>query len=296
MNEFETNQNSATQPIQINQPNIPITPKNNNFYKYLFFVTVVLLLGLVAGFYFVLNNKINKLNITETSTNSTPTINLSSTTTPTSQESTLTEYDSTHNLYTNNKFGFSLIIPKSALSSVECKKEADSYRPASGLVPVTFFENNETIYLAADNFYSLIGEQRASDGRTNYSGCEKGKTTFDLVEKKHIDISSLKIYVTNVKNDTEIENYFKSKYGSGCRLGEKIESDTPGVYGLEILSDGKDLETSQCPINGSIEAMYSPTRNKLVIFSLGQACNLSKSTSFGGACDDTKIVKSLKFL
>ncbi len=307
MEEIKTNQESTTQPIQFNQPDTPITPKNNNIYKYLFFVTVVLLLGLVVGFYFILNNKINQLSNKQTvDIVSTPTqkINISNEITPTSiptiasTESTLVQKDANNYIYTNNKFGFSLSIPKFIISSVNCKKEPDSYRPTSGLVPIAFFENNDTIYLAADNFYQLTGEQKTPDGRSNFSGCEKLKTTFDLIEEDRAsaNIASLKIYASNIKNDIELENYLKSKYGSGCKLGKKTITETNGIYTVEILSDGKDPGESNCPINFLITSLYNPTKEKLVIFELGQDCNLVKDQSISSECEDTKIIKSLKFL
>lgn len=301
MEEINTNQIPVSQPSISNLP----TQNNKNIYKYLFFIAIVVLLGVIVGFYFLLNNKIKQLE-TKQIVEITPAVEEISTiptkteVTPTtkSTESTLVEKDANNNLYTNNKIGFSLIIPKLTLSSIECKKEADSYRPASGLVPVTFFENNETIYLAADNFYHLTGEQKIYQGQgytTNFSGCEKLKTSFDLIEKDRIssaNVSSLKIYATNIKNDSELESYFKSKYGAGCRLGEKTLSGKD-TYTVKILGDGKGLDESQCPINFAIVTQYNPIKGKLVIFELGQACNLTRE--YTGGCDDLEIMKSFKF-
>jgi hypothetical protein len=309
MEEIKTNQDFVAQSAQINQPDIPITPRNNNIYKYLFFIAIVILLGVIVGFYYVLNNKIDKLSnkqITDITSIPTQKINIDSEITPTnvptiaSTKSTLVQKDANNNLYTNNKFGFSLVIPKSAISAIECRKESDSYRPNIGSVPIAFFENDDIVYLAADNFYRLTGEQKTSDGRSNFSGCEKLKTTFKLIETDRVSsdrFASLKIYATNIKNDDELESYFKSKYGLGCRLGEKNLSDIPNVYNVKILSDGKDLVESQCPINFAITTEYNPIKGKLVIFELGQACNLYQDNHIGGGfCYDTDIVKSLKFL
>ena len=305
MEEIKTNQDPVSQSIQFNQPNVPVTPRNNNIYKYLFFIAVVLLLGVVAGFYFVLNNKINQLSNKQTvelTSDSTQLIDTNDETIPTiiptvaSTESTLVQKDANNNLYTNNKFGFSLVVPKLAIDSIECKKESDSYRLASGLVPVTFFENKDIIYLASDYFYRLTGEQK-TDGRSNFSGCEKLKTTFDLIEKgrqeSEFSIASLKIYTTDIKNDTEIEDYFKTIYGTGCRLGKKTLSDIPDIYNVKMLGDYKGLDETECDNNGRIETFYSPTKAKLVIFELGQDCVLSKNLS--GVCYDSEILKSFKF-
>lgn len=57
MEEININQTPVSQP---NISDLP-TQKNNSIYKYLFFIAIAVLLGVVVGFYFLLNNKINKL-------------------------------------------------------------------------------------------------------------------------------------------------------------------------------------------------------------------------------------------
>lgn len=283
----------GSQSTQVNQPS-----STNNPYKYLFFITVFILLATVGAFYFVLNNKINQIKSDQiTHKTSTEEITQTPTLTPqptlNKQESTLTEYDSNYNLYTNHKFGFSLLVPKLALSSAECKKTADSYRPSSELTPITFFKNKDTIYLAADYFYHLTGEQKTPEGKSNFSGCEKLQTNFNLIENdKMSDIASLKIYTTNVKDDNSLGEYLKSKYGSGCKVGEKTQSSIADVYNVKILGDGKDLGESDCPINFMVDVKYNPTKGTVVIFELGQSCNLYQ----GQDCVDSKVVSSLKFL
>jgi len=89
-----------------------------------------------------------------------------------------------------------------------------------------------------------------------------------------------------------LEQFIKSKYGSGCSLGDKTQSPTADIYNVKILGDGKDLEESQCPINFMVDTKYNPTKGVVVIFELGQACNLSQNQD----CADSKIVSSLKFL
>lgn len=307
MDEIKTNQDSVSQSSYSNQPNSSITPKNNT-YKYLFFVAIIILLSVIIAFYFVLNNKINQLSnkqTVDTTTTTTQKINTSIKISPTSiptitfTESKLVQKDANNNLYINNKFGFSLVVPKLATGSIECKKGPDSYIPTYGLVPIAFFENDDTIYLAANNFYRVTDDRSTEDNPNNPGICEKLKTTFDLIEKDRVsggNISSLKIYATNIKNDNELESYFKSKYGSGCRLGKKTLSEIPDVYTVEISSDGNDLDESNCPINFALVTKYNPIKRKLVIFELGQACNLDKGQSIGSGCNDQEIMKSFKFL
>lgn len=305
MEEINTNQTPVSQP---NISDLPVQ-NNKNIYKYLFIGSTFLILGIIIVFYFYLKSKIYELPSFSTST-PIPTQTeidqkniVKNETTPTRIpttkyiESTLAEYNADNYLYTNNKFGFSLIVPKLTLSTIECKKEVDSDRPAIGLASVKFFENNETIYLAADNFSRLTGSLKTIDGKNTSSGygCEKLKTNFELIEKdkRFWDyISSLKIYATNIKNDNELESYLKSKYGLCSKLEEKTSSSND-TYSVKILGDGKGLE-SKCPHNFAIVTEYNPTKGKLVIFELGQACNLRKD--YTGGCDDLEIIKSFKFI
>lgn len=293
-NSFRENVNSttmATEPTFAQKPR-----KNANWLK-------VVLFGVLLGLTFWLgmmvkektiitpektvNNKINDEAIPTVMPTVTPVVTSN---TNSSLESNLVEKDAENNLYTNNKFGFSLIVPKFTLSSVECKKETDSYRPALGLVPLGYFENDNVVYLAANYFYSLTGEQITPEGKSNFSGCEGKTTTFDLIEKNRLNsgnIANFKIYAANIKNESELENYFKSKYGLGSKLGKKTESKSQGTYDIEILSESD--------LGFVISAMYNPEKGKLVIFEFLQACNLTHDQPTNNSCDDMGIVESLRF-
>ena len=246
-------------------------------YKYLFFITLILLLGVLVGLYFFLNYKDSQSNTVSPDRANSPTqiptdnkINPTLVPTTTSTKSTLTEKDANDNLYTNNRFGFSLTIPKFVTSST-CGEQK---------FPTMYFESKDIIYLAPESFYLP-------------NPCQKNTTTLEQIENKNnYSLSKLKIYAAAVKNDTELEQFIKSKYGSGCSLGGKTQSPTADIYKVKILGDGKDLEESQCPINFMVDTKYNPTKGVVVIFELGQACNLSQNQD----CADSKIVSSLKFL
>ena len=284
------NQIPTLQPVLTPEP-----VKNSNVFKYLFFVSIIVLLGVIVGFYYVLNNKISKLS-EEKTTEVANQITVEPTAKPTiSQDSTLSSLDINNNLYTNSKFGFSLIIPKTINGPI-CEKSEDSYGiGGSEKRNLTFFENEDTVYLTGNYFYKVTGGETTSKGNYIYTGCQKETVTLqNFSQKYNTEITPvLKIYATNVNGDNEIEQFIKSKYGSGCRLGEKTQSNTPGIFDLKILSDGKGLDESTCPINFAIKTKYEQTKGKLVIFELGQSCNLMKNTS--GNCYDLDVVNSLKF-
>ena len=67
MENIENNQ--VPQESQFIQPSQPVQPtppiKNNNIFKYLFIASIILLLGVIIGFYFLLNNKIKQLEPTQ---------------------------------------------------------------------------------------------------------------------------------------------------------------------------------------------------------------------------------------
>ena len=305
---------NTTQSTNINQSNTLEQPtKNNNTYKYLFFISIIILVGVIIGFYLILNNKITQLsnkqtnNLTSTQTKTDQEIitenEIISTVIPTvvSTEPTLTENDANNYLYTNNKIGFSLVVPKTFASDKEnCKKVDDSYQAYMGIAPVTFFENGDTFYFAGKYFYRLTGEQKITTGSggayiTKFSGCQKEDVSLASI-KNNSYTTVFKFYTANVKNDNELENYIKSKYGTGCKLGEKTLSSN-GTYSVKILGDGKELGETQCPINFMIDTEYNPTKGKVVIFELGQDCSFNKEiTPSYGKCTALEIVKSLKFL
>jgi len=294
-----------------NQPIIEIQSKKN-IYKYLFFVSIIVLLGVIIGFYFLLNNKIKQLETKQTTNTTsaiekTTDISIATEITPTviptpkSIESTLTEYDSNNYLYTNNKFGFSLVVPKTFASDKEnCKKVGDSYRTYIGTAPVTFFEDGDTYYFAGKYFYKLTGEQKitAEDGSYSlkFSGCQKENVSLNSIKDNSYNSYNtvFKFYAVEVKDDNELENYIKSKYGTGCRLGEKTLS-SDDTYSVKILGDGKDLDNTLCPINFMVDTEYNPIKGKVVIFELGQDCSFNKETDYSGTCTALEIVKSLKF-
>lgn len=275
--------------------------KKANIYKYLFFIVLIILLIIFIGPYLisVLNKKLTRLVSNVVYTERMEKIN-QSTPIPTtkSDKSTLSVYGDNY-LYTNKKIGFSLIVPKEFASDKEnCQKVDDSYQALIGIAPVTFFEDGDTFYFAGKYFYRLTGEQKVPSGNGGYynskfSGCEKEDVSISSIKDSSYT-TVFKFYAANVKNDNELENYIKSKYGSGCRLGEKTLF-SPDTYSVKILGDGKGLDESQCPINFMIDTKYNPTKGKVVIFELGQACNFNKEINSTGSCTALEIARSITF-
>lgn len=276
----DINQTLETQPIQPISTLEPV--KDKNIFKILFIVSLVVILGIIIAFYFILNSKINQSSNkktaeitsvpTQTITNNEiiPTSVPAIISTTKSTESTLVEKDANNNLYTNNKFGFSLILPKTIEEST-CQKSEGSYGLGGNeKVALNFFENGDTVYLAGNYFYNVSGGKTTSAGNYIYTDCQKIESTFDSIDKKAAKGGSdaLKIYAANVKSDDELEQFIKSKYGSGCSLGEKTVGE--GDFSIvKITGDGKPLDETKCVANG-MKIDYSQLKNKAVIFEVGQ--------------------------
>jgi hypothetical protein len=116
-----------------------------------------------------------------------------------------------------------------------------SYRPEAALVPVRVFENANTIYIAAEYYYELAGES-CQDGRCTYAECTKVMNTWALLQdSENMHQQMWKLVVEKVQDDEELDVFIKSRYGMGCKLGEKKSARQQGVYevGIEEEREGE---------------------------------------------------------
>jgi len=209
--------------------------------------------------------------------------------------SNLTSIDQTWDLYTNHKYGFSIKIPKKMFHGYgsECEWEIDSYRPKGGIVPVKIFEG-ENIYISSEYFYELTGES-VRNNIHYYSGCDKVINSLShLKNDKYFQQQSWEFVVRDITNDSELENFIKERYGSGCKLGSKNPSSQSGVFDISIQGDGKDLEETKCPLNYMTVLKYYPKNEIAISWNLGQAYTFVSDESYQNTCDQ-KMVDSFKF-
>ncbi len=242
-----------------------------------------------------LENQITLLEQSETPKNepNSPATNTEPTTTDTA--STINSVDQTWNKYTNHKYGFSIKVPKKMYHGYgsACEWKTDSYRPKNGIVPVKIFED-ENIYISSEYFYELTGET-IRDNIHYYSGCEKvANSLARLKDDKYFQQQSWKFVIRDIDNDTQLENFIKERYGSGCKLGEKNSSDQSGVFDVSILGDGKDLEDTECPLNYMTVLKYYPAKNKAISWDLGQASTFVADENYQNIYDQ-EMVNSFKF-
>lgn len=204
---------------------------------------------------------------------------------------TLTSIDNTWNLYTNNQLGFSMQIPK---TTSEYGGSCVSGKLSNSSVPVKIFNDNQSIYITTEYFYEFpvnnicqktinslnIVDQRANQWKNG------GKDNLIVPKNWHI-------ITANINNDSELENFIKINYGSGCKLGSKSLSPA-GVYDVKVDGDGLELDVSKCPINYIYALKYSPEFHKIASWGIGQEVVFS-SDNYKQSYD-ADMVNSFKFV
>ena len=99
----------------------------------------------------------------------------------------------------------------------------------------------------------------------------------------------------DIHSDDELDAFIKSRYGSGCSLGEQVASGQDGVYDVRILGDGKDLSETLCPLNYVTVVKYFPGGNKAIAWDLGQGPMFAGDVAYAVVYDQ-QMVDSLWFL
>jgi hypothetical protein len=103
------------------------------------------------------------------------------------------------------------------------------------------------------------------------------------------------IVARDVQDDAELDAFIKSRYGSGCSLGEQVASSQEGVYDVRIQGDGKDLSETMCPLNYVTVVKYYPKGGKVIAWDLGQGPTFAADVAYA-AIYDQEMVDSFRFL
>lgn len=223
---------------------------------------------------------------------------------PTAAQSEITDIDGTWLRYTNHELGFSIDYPRSMINFLgSCKWNEEngdhSYRPDPTLVPAKIFEDGDTVYIGSEYFYVLGGETRGTSaeesGRSFFSECSRVDNSLELLRNPDHYQQMWEIETRDIHSDEELEQFLKDRYGPSCSLGEKVPSPQQGVYDVKILGDGKDLETTECPLNFGTVVKYYPDGGKVVAWNIGQAVTFTPDISNSKAYDPI-MVESFRFL
>ncbi len=286
-------------PIDIPEPPVVPEPKGKGVSGLAIFLSVLLVLVIAGAAYLFYQNLKLREQVTAPTARVTPTPLPSEK--PAKKESELTSLDNTWNLYTNHNLKFSMQIPKNIYHSfgscnwVEVEK---SYRPAMGLVPVATFELEDRVFISTTFFYQLGGET-VKDGTHYYSECNKVDNSLPKLQDKNVfQQQDWEIIAAKVTNDTELENFIKGNYGTGCKVGEKKASTQEGVFDVLIDTGGaaslEEAEAHGCAINYMYYLKYSPQRSEAITWKFGQSYNFFKTATYDAY--DEEMVKSFKFV
>jgi len=187
--------------------------------------------------------------------------------------------------YRNESLGFEIKYPKEVLDwDSDCKPEDREYNDGYTKVPLKFFGDKNNVYINNEYAYKIV------DGI-----CKKIYNSVDVLK----DENSWKIVVEdNIYNDTDLNKFIKDFYvgfGGNCSLGQKKETSQVGVYNIITDYDGKDLEESECFINGWSVMKYYPAKGKVVAWLVGQEANFW-GDEYGDVTYDQQMVDSFRFL
>lgn len=216
------------------------------------------------------------------------------------EEVTVNEVDANWNLVTNKKAGYSIKIPKVTYDpngACEYVSASDhSYRPRSSEVPVTVLsEDSGKTYIVPEYYWELSGEttETKNGGTTHYySKCTKTTRTIASMEdednKYH---QGWIIDWAEVKSDAQVSAFIGNQYGKGCGMESKKETAETGVFDVAVKSAG--MEDPNCVINFAYVLKYSPSKERVVGWTLGQSYSFFAKGMVGM---DEEMTSSFKFL
>jgi hypothetical protein len=217
---------------------------------------------------------------------------------PPDGDSKITHLDGTWNQFTDQRLGFSIRFPNQMATfrgSCVWNEQQGSYRPEPALVPVKIFEDVDAVFIAAQHYFELAGE-RAAGGVSYYDECNLIANSLELLrDPDNRNEPFWKLVVKEIRDDGELDHFIKARYGSGCSLGEQIPSSQDGVYDVKIVSDGKDLAQTQCPLNFMTVVKYFPAADKLIAWDRGQSYYFPADVDYSLTCDD-EMTASFRFL
>lgn len=213
-------------------------------------------------------------------------------------DSEIISLDETWSKYTNYKLGFLIKIPKKiwTISTFNLCKEDDEGRfkkPAARLeVPAKAFEDEDTVYIREEYYYEK------SDSNDE---CKKITNTLSLIkDKDNPSRYSWNIIVRDIKNENELENFIKERFGKGCSINERKTTNQSGVYDITVTSITGETITKDCVFNFIYVIKYYPEKQKAVQWDLGQDCSFSNNSRFSSniipTCFDWDMKDSFKFI
>lgn len=198
--------------------------------------------------------------------------------------SDIVPYDSTHNIYSNHDFGFSMVLPKEVAGLNYCHN-----RQNPTMIPLTVFEDgNGTVYIGAAYRYEndANGNCTKVDHTLAYFSNSQGGPDPDIYWELHAN--------KDVDNLQKLTQLIKGVYGKSCTIHSLTPTQQTGVFEARIQSDGKDVEHTRCPINFGYKLFYNSPKSTVVTWILGQTVMFTDSTETKAY--DLEMANSFRFL
>jgi hypothetical protein len=219
------------------------------------------------------------------------------------QDSTLAPQSEDWYLYTNDKLGFSIMVPQNMIltfGGCTFNEEQKSYRPAYSSVPTVVYEHGDTVYLTYSRYAELGGvsliELPSGGHRHDFSECVTVTNTLDLVLDPHHAYKQMwAIQVVPIEDDEALARFIQSRYGAGCAVGELTTTGQEGVFDVRIQGDGTHFTESTCPINYATVVKYDTLGNRVAAWDLGQAYTFVADPEYKTTYDQA-MVDSFQFL
>ena len=177
-------------------------------------------------------------------------------------------------LYTDTVLGFSLRLPKRVYAG-----------PTLPSVEVSVFEDHEH----QRDFVAV------KEWDKNVEGNSMQKTTLKHLQESDYPPGRWEILSRPIQNDGELQTFIKERYGKDCRVGEKLPTKQAGTWDVKI--GGFTMpEDGDCFVNYATVIRYSPSRQQVIFWNMGQDVNFVAGMTPDSRVYDDDIVDSFRFL
>ncbi len=176
--------------------------------------------------------------------------------------------------YTNANLGFSLLVPTYMGRQFQCDYNP---APADDRYPVKVVEDGDVVYITPSKYAYL----RYNDENDQNPVCTNVDVTLETLRADVImqDYKPLWYYYgwkmitkKGIADDAQLLAFIREWYGPGCTIRSQTETEQAGTFDVAIEPDPADpmMETLSCVTNFLYAVKYSPARQQVVTWKIGQ--------------------------
>ncbi len=187
--------------------------------------------------------------------------------------------------YRNEEYGFVFQYPSLSIDNQLWGALPDGISIYEVLLPNQVFNKNNSFYLTQKYKTNINFETGELVKMEN--------AIFEEIENSTYP-TPWNITIFEAEDENDLDRVIKEKLGSGCSYKTKINTNFSENYRVEINGDGKDLGSTNCPVNYANYIIYSPVNKKVAFWSLGQECNIGLGFIYPN-CFDLQISESFHF-